>query len=78
VLKHQRQQASERLAKMDSDISQLEANKDKAIERQVEVLARGGAARSLTKAPGAKGGKRAAEKATTGAGKIKPNTKVDE
>lgn len=62
VLKHQKQQAAERLAKMESDISQLEANKEKAIQRQLEMLARGAGAKNLTKAPASKPGKRAAEK----------------
>jgi hypothetical protein len=68
VLKHQKKQASERLAKMDNDIHQLESNKEKAIERQLEMLARNAGNKSLTKAPGNrapsnKPGKRAAEKA---------------
>jgi hypothetical protein len=40
VLKHQKKQAAQRLEKMDKDIEQLEANKDKTIERQLESLAR--------------------------------------
>jgi hypothetical protein len=64
VLKHQKQQAADRLAKMESDISQLEANKEKAIERQLEMLARGAGGKNLTKAPAGKSGKRAAEKPT--------------
>lgn len=40
VLKHQKKQAAERLERMDKDIEQLETNKDKAIERQLESLAR--------------------------------------
>jgi len=62
VLKHQKQQAAERLAKMESDISQLETNKEKAIERQLEMLARSAGVKNLTKVPGNKSGKRAAEK----------------
>jgi len=62
VLKHQKEQASQRLAKVESDISQLETNKEKAIERQLEMLARGAVGKNLTKAPGNKPGKRAAEK----------------
>jgi len=62
VLKHQKQQAAERLAKMESDISQLEDNKEKAIQRQLEMLARGAGAKNLTNAPVSKPGKRAAEK----------------
>ncbi len=64
LLRHQKQQAAERLAKMDSDLSQLEANKEKQIERQLEMLARGGGTKSVTKAPGNKAAKRAAEQAT--------------
>ncbi len=67
VLKHQKQQASERLIKMGSDINQLEANKEQAIERQLEMLARGAAVKNVTKAagikPGAKSGKRAGKEA---------------
>lgn len=62
VLKHQKQQAADRLAKAESDISQLEANKEQAIERQLEMLARGAVGKNITKAPGNKSGKRAAEK----------------
>ena len=62
VLKHQKQQATERLAKMESDISRLEGNKQKDIERQLETLARGAGAKNLTKAPAGKSGKRAADK----------------
>jgi hypothetical protein len=40
VLKHQREQASQRLARMDRDIDQLEANRQAAIDRQVEMLTR--------------------------------------
>jgi len=47
---------------MESDISQLETNKEKAIERQLEMLARSAGGKSVTKAPGNKSGKRAAEK----------------
>jgi chaperonin cofactor prefoldin len=64
VLKHQKQQAAERLAKMEADLRQLEANKEQAIERQLEVLARGGGNKNVTKAPGVKPAKRA-EKTTT-------------
>jgi hypothetical protein len=38
VLKHNRQQAADRLAKMDKDIAQLEQSRDQMIERQLEVL----------------------------------------
>jgi hypothetical protein len=62
VLKHQKKQAAERLAKMENDIHQLETNKEKAIERQLEMLARNAGGKNLTKAPGNKSGKRAAEK----------------
>ncbi len=70
VLRRQKQQAAERLAKMDSDLSQLEANKEKQIERQLEMLTRGGANKSVTRAPGNrvlgnKAGKRATEKTTS-------------
>jgi hypothetical protein len=64
VLKHQKQQAADRLAKMESDIAQLEANKEKSIQKQLETLSRGAGNKSLTKAPNGKPGKRAAEKAT--------------
>lgn len=64
VLRRQKQQAAERLAKMESDLSQLEANKERQIERQLEMLSRGGASKSVTKVPGNKPGKRAAEKTT--------------
>ena len=40
VLKHQKKQAAERLERMDKDIEQLETNKDKTVERQLETLAR--------------------------------------
>lgn len=50
VLKHQKQQAAERLAKMESDIAQLEGSKDKAVERQLEMLSRGAGGKSFTKA----------------------------
>jgi hypothetical protein len=50
VLKHQKQQAAERLAKMESDITQLEGNKEKAVERQLEMLSRGAGGKSFTKA----------------------------
>ena len=40
VLKHQKKQAAERLERMEKDIEQLETNKDKAVERQLESLAR--------------------------------------
>jgi hypothetical protein len=40
VMKHQREQASQRLARMDRDIDQLEANQQSAIDRQLETLSR--------------------------------------
>lgn len=40
VLKHQREQASQRLARMDRDIEQLEANRQAAVDRQLEMLSR--------------------------------------
>ncbi len=40
VLKHQREQASERLAKMDREIKQIEESREQAIEKQLDVLTR--------------------------------------
>jgi hypothetical protein len=63
VLKHQKQQAAQRLAKMESDIAQLEDNKDQAIERQLEMLSRGASGRNGAKASKSnKNAVRAAEK----------------
>lgn len=40
VLQHQREQAAQRLARMDRDIDQLEENRQAAIDRQLEMLSR--------------------------------------
>jgi hypothetical protein len=40
VQKHQREQAAQRLARMDREIEQLEANQQAAIDRQLEMLSR--------------------------------------
>jgi hypothetical protein len=40
VLKHQRTQAKERLAKMDREIQLVEENREQAIEKQLDVLTR--------------------------------------
>jgi hypothetical protein len=63
VLKHQRSQAADRLAKMDRDIDRLEGDRQQMIERQLETLARAAGGRIGAKNAAAKqGGKRAAEK----------------
>jgi hypothetical protein len=59
VLKHQKKQAAERLERMDKDIEQLETNKDRAVERQLESLARSAGSTGRT---GAKVAKKRAEK----------------
>ncbi len=43
VLKHQREQAAQRLARMDEQISKMEADRDEIIDRQLETLAKAGA-----------------------------------
>ncbi|MCI0357417.1 MAG: hypothetical protein L0211_02905 [Planctomycetaceae bacterium] len=50
VLKHQKQMAAQRLAKMEGDITQLEGNREKAIERQLDMLSRGAGSTGVTKA----------------------------
>jgi hypothetical protein len=60
VLKHQKKQATERLERMDKDIEQLETNKDKAVERQLESLARSTGGK-VAKKRGEKKDKKAAE-----------------
>jgi hypothetical protein len=63
VLKHQRQQASERLAKMDREIKQIEDGREQAIEKQLGVLTR------MNKNKANAGGGRAAD-ATKRRGKV--------
>jgi hypothetical protein len=60
VLKHQKKQAAERLERMDKDIEQLETNKEKTVERQLESLAR--SAGSIGNAGGKVAKKRAEKK----------------
>jgi hypothetical protein len=65
VLKHQHEQAAERLAKMEKDIAQLEENRERTIERQLDVLTKP-STKTAAKQPGAKPiGKRAAERKKT-------------
>jgi hypothetical protein len=49
VLKHQREQAAERLAKMEKDIAQLEENRERMIDRQLEVLTKPSAKNTAAK-----------------------------
>ncbi len=46
VLKHQREQAAQRLARMDRDIDQLESSRQAAIDRQLEMLSRAAGGKS--------------------------------
>jgi hypothetical protein len=77
VLKHQKQQAAQRLAKMESDIAQLEDNKDQVIERQLEMLSRGASGRNSAAKSGAKAGK-SNKNAVRAADKKSPDKKAAE
>jgi hypothetical protein len=54
VLKHQRGQAAERMAKMDGEISKLENSRDEVIEKQMQALQNSLPSRQAAKNPGNK------------------------
>jgi hypothetical protein len=54
VLKHQRAQTAERMAKMDGEISKLENSRDEVIDKQMEALQNSLGARQAAKNPGNK------------------------
>jgi len=43
LLKHERQRAADRLEKLESDITRLEANRDDVVDRQLKLLTRAAA-----------------------------------
>jgi hypothetical protein len=55
LLKHERQKASDRLSKLDSDIARFEGDRDEVVDRQLKVLVRtsgeGRPAKAATKLP---------------------------
>jgi hypothetical protein len=70
LLKHERGRVADRLSKIDADIAQFEGNREKVIDRQMELLTRaasqGKGNKPATKAiVGKQGGKRASTKPTT-------------
>ena len=76
LLKHQRQQASERLTKLDADIARFEKDREKVIDRQLQLLTRtaeGGAVEGRGGKPGAKA---ADSKPGAKAADSKPGTKA--
>lgn len=63
VLKHQREQATQRLGKMDSEISKLQGDREALIEKQLQTLEQSLGDKSSAKSSGAK---QVIKKATSG------------
>jgi hypothetical protein len=62
VLKHQRDASAQRLARMDEQISKIEADRDATIERQLELLAKSGDKARSKNASGKRAAKVSAER----------------
>ena len=63
LLKHQRQQTSDRLTKLDADIARFENEREKVIDRQLQLLTRTAEGRTVEARGGKTGTKAAANKA---------------
>jgi hypothetical protein len=77
LLKHERQRAMDRVAKLEGEITQFESNRDNAIDRQLQTLLRaastGKTAKNLNKNP-AKNVNKTAPKNSTSPPAAQPTT----